>query len=52
MLCLDSKDHVIAILRKFNWSQDKIEEEWFSDPEKLNLDIGLVFDQNIRQKHP
>lgn len=52
LLCIENEDEVIAILRHFEWSQQKLEDKWFAtDQDKLRKDIGLVFDNDLRKKY-
>jgi hypothetical protein len=51
MLCLESDDQVLAILRFFQWNQDKM-DQWFSESDKLSLKIGIKYDDEIKKNHP
>jgi len=52
VLCRDTDDEAIAILRHFDWNQRKMEERWFDNIDALELKIGLRFDQELIKKHP
>lgn len=51
-MCLDNEDKVLAIYRFFHWNEDKILDKWYQDSEKLSLEIGITYDESIREKHP
>ena len=48
----DNEDTTISILRHFNWNQTKLEESWFENQDKLELEIGLRFDEGLNKKFP
>ena len=47
LLQLNNNDKLIAILRHFNWNQQKLEEQWFEDSDNLEYKIGLKFDKKL-----
>ena len=51
-LCLDNFDHLLAVLRFFNWDIRVLEERWFDETDKLRRQIGLDFDETLVSKHP
>lgn len=52
LLCIENQDTIISILRHFNYNQTKIEENWFESQDKLEVEIGLKFDQLLTSKYP
>ena len=42
----------ISILRYFDWNESKMEEVWFEDPSKLEITIGLRYDERLTVKYP
>ena len=54
-LYLDNFDHVLAVLRFFNWDIRVLEERWFKsadETDKLRRQIGLDFDETLVSKNP
>ena len=48
LLCRDSADEVLAILRYFKWNELKIEEQFFERMEELELSIGLRYSRKLK----
>ena len=54
VLCLDTDDDVMAVLRYFDWNQEKMEAKWYDEKnqQKLRYEIGLEFNPALVQKYP
>ena len=50
VLCRESDDEVIAILRYFDWNVSKVEESWFLNVEKYEKLVGITFDTELEKK--
>lgn len=46
------EDKTITVLRHFKWNVEKLEDQWFSMPEDKKFEIGIEFNQKLRQKYP
>ena len=44
-------DKLIAILRHFDWDQNKIDEFWWTN-DSLPVEIGIAYNQSLEQQHP
>lgn len=52
IMYLDNEDEVIAILRFFEWNQERMKDKWFSsDQEKLRVEIGLDYNTKLIEKY-
>ena len=49
---MTNDDHALAILRFFKWNQVKLNDEWWTNSEKLSLEIGLEYDTSLKNKYP
>ena len=47
-----NEDQAIAILRHFQWNYQRIEDDWFTMPERKFVDIGLEYDSKLIEKYP
>ena len=47
IMCLQTDDNVMTVMRYFNWSIQKINDKWYDNTSKLRIDIGLDYDQSL-----
>ena len=47
-----SDDYIISILRHFNWQNEKVNNQWYDNMDKLVLEIGLEYDKSLNKKFP
>ena len=52
ILCLDSEDEIITILRHFDWKHQKMEERWFDDDDDKEYKIGLKLNPKLMNQYP
>ena len=48
LFAMDSDDLMI-IIRHYRWNEDKMQQEWFNQQEKLKLELGLEFNKKLNQ---
>lgn len=52
LLGIDNDDHIIAILRHFEWNIQRLQDTWFSaNQDKLLKDIGINYDTMLVTKY-
>lgn len=51
MLCLDSEDKVISVIRYYEWNIQRLNDKWFENQEKEELEAGIKFDQDLPKKY-
>lgn len=51
LFALDT-DSLVKIARHFRWSEEKMETVWFEQKDKLELQLGIVFDKSLPKKFP
>lgn len=39
--CNISQDEAITLMRNFHWSVDRMQDEWFSNQEKVRMEVGI-----------
>ena len=47
-----NSDKAIQILKYFKWDNDKLQNNWFDQENKLKYKIGVEFDPSIPKKFP
>lgn len=47
-----NSDKAIQILKYFKWDNDKLQNNWFDQENKLKYKIGIEFDPSIPKKFP
>ena len=41
------RDDMMIIIRHYKWNEDRMQQEWFDDQEKLQHKLGLVYDKKL-----
>ena len=52
LLKLDNNDHVMAILRHFDWNFNKLKDHWFEEQDTLVYSIGIEYNKKLIEKYP
>jgi len=46
------EDEVISICRYFNWNKEIIQNKWMDNQDRLRIEIGLDYDENLVKSNP
>jgi len=45
-------DDMIKIAKHFKWNEEKMQQEWFTNMDRLKFKLGIKFDDRLNQKYP